>query len=511
MEPALALDGMLDDLVVDPADADADAPPPAAPAAAPDANDYSRFDALDDPDDEDDVDRARALKDEGNRAFQAADFEGAVRKYGEVCALCKFSDGAGKARDPSDDACVLRVAALANRAACRLKLRRFGKAIEDCDQVLAQQPAHAKALFRRATAHKAKGLNELAYRDVLLLLDVDGEAGNKRALKEKRRLEKELHARSRDAIRGRIDREKREAADKEREAAEKKRKAKMKAAEEKRRKAALADNKVPGCADGGGAAPVPVVGVGGVRKSKGGDVVQAQGADGLMKGYKKTKDGKTTSYFTRELDEGAAELIGNVTPQKIVAGASAAAAGAGAAGDGGGGGQDGGQGGGGEGGAGGGSVRAGSAWNRAGTWEEVDKTSWCKEQLHEWLREIKVLQGGDVPFTCAVTDVKQLEGDGSLLMARGKLRFLFDFSFKLKWAVKLTASGKTLKGTLAYMDFTQDPNEPPSITSKTLGPGWRDANEQGVGKRAVAMLRGQVERALAGFREECKKELGLAQ
>merc|ERR1712188_173022 len=48
------------------------------------------------------------------------------------------------------------------------------------------------------------------------------------------------------------------------------------------------------------------------------DVELIEGESGVVRGYKKTKDGRTTSYFTRELDEEAKSLIGDITPKRIV-------------------------------------------------------------------------------------------------------------------------------------------------------------------------------------------------
>merc|ERR1712023_43284 len=36
-----------------------------------------------------------------------------------------------------------------------------------------------------------------------------------------------------------------------------------------------------------------------------------------LRGYKKTSDGRTTSYFNNELDEHTKSLIGNITPKRI--------------------------------------------------------------------------------------------------------------------------------------------------------------------------------------------------
>merc|ERR1711991_817101 len=36
-----------------------------------------------------------------------------------------------------------------------------------------------------------------------------------------------------------------------------------------------------------------------------------------LRGYKKTSDGRTTSYFNNELDEETKSLIGNIAPKRI--------------------------------------------------------------------------------------------------------------------------------------------------------------------------------------------------
>lgn len=68
-----------------------------------------------------------------------------------------------------------------------------------------------------------------------------------------------------------------------------------------------------------------------------------------MKGYKKTADGRLTTYFNNDLSEEAKALIGDIAPKKL----EPAAAAPGAEGAGG---------------------NAASAWNKAGTWESRDMT-----------------------------------------------------------------------------------------------------------------------------------------
>lgn len=70
-----------------------------------------------------------------------------------------------------------------------------------------------------------------------------------------------------------------------------------------------------------------------------------------MKGYKKTADGRLTTYFNNDLTDEAKALIGDIAPKKLEPVAAAAVPGAEAAGG-----------------------NAASAWNKAGTWESRDMT-----------------------------------------------------------------------------------------------------------------------------------------
>ena len=106
-----------------------------------------------------------------------------------------------------------------------------------------------------------------------------------------------------------------------------------------------------------------------------------------MKGYKKTADGRTTTYFNNDLSEEAKALIGDIAPKKLEPPAAAAVPGAEAVGG-----------------------NAASAWNKAGTWESRDMTrlvtfisvSWSVQQgrgLTHVAREKRreVLWGGRLP------------------------------------------------------------------------------------------------------------------
>ena len=454
-----------------------------AAEAAPkvDANDYSRFEALDDPDEESFVQQAVAAKGAGNQKFKAADFKGAAEAYGEALALLKQEEA--DTTKLSGEVRSTYIAVRSNRAQCYLNLRNFKRAIEDCDAVLKLDKTHTKALYRRGIAHKSKDKEELAYRDFLLLLDID--PTNKKALREKTRIGKSMHPRSRQAIRDRIDRDNREAEKKAREAEEK---ARRKAAEKSNRETAAVKSKNGASSTDGansdqkhdhGGGPPPKMSAS-TRKpgSEKADVVKEKSEE-LMRGYKRTKDGRTTSYFTREIDDEAKSLIGDIAPKRLDLSATNSSSAAAT--------KDG--------------ARVGSsAWNKAGTWEEVDKSAWCEAKLKEVLGGIEVEAGGSV---AKVTGVKNIKGDGQILVLRGRPRFIWDYSFDLKWDVKVMDSGKVVKGTLHYEDFSQSTSEPPTVSRKYVKKP-SDKKLQDAAERGTASLRAKVSNALSVFADAAR-------
>lgn len=94
------------------------------------------------------------LKATGNDFFKQKLYAPAAASYTDaLLALGPHvaSSGGGPETD-SDAGAALRVSCLLNRAACRLKVREFPGAAEDCSQVLAGDPDNVKALFRRGQA-----------------------------------------------------------------------------------------------------------------------------------------------------------------------------------------------------------------------------------------------------------------------------------------------------------------------------------------------------------------------
>jgi Activator of Hsp90 ATPase, N-terminal/Tetratricopeptide repeat len=167
----------------------------------------------------------------------------------------------------------------------------------------------------------------------------------------------------------------------------------------------------------------------------------------MMRGYKKTKDGRVTSYFTRELseEEKQRQHALDIAPKRLseattsstpVSGTASAAHGPpkrldstdnrygdadvsrslSSSSD---------------------NMKGRSAWNLAGTWEEKDTTTWCTEQLRKRLegssyRTLSEDNGLDV----VVTKLDKLDGHASVAMAAGKKRYIFEYEAKIKYEIQ---------------------------------------------------------------------------
>eukprot|EP01063_Lacrimia_lanifica_P015816 TRINITY_DN22485_c0_g1_i1.p1 TRINITY_DN22485_c0_g1~~TRINITY_DN22485_c0_g1_i1.p1 ORF type:complete len:380 (+),score=174.17 TRINITY_DN22485_c0_g1_i1:54-1142(+) len=95
-----------------------------------------------------DVAKAKATKDEANEAFKKGDHAAAEKKYTEGLGLLL-----GRTDNLDlDDYTQIKHTLFLNRAQARLKLRSFNDAAADCAQVLKEDPAHVKGLYRHATA-----------------------------------------------------------------------------------------------------------------------------------------------------------------------------------------------------------------------------------------------------------------------------------------------------------------------------------------------------------------------
>ena len=107
------------------------------------------------------MDEAEAARESGNALFKAQSYAEASEKYVEAVELLqKVAEAAGgKARQESLHKCRL------NRAACLMKLQSYAAARRECEAVLRDDAAHAKAHFRLGQAAEALGeLSEVAAR-----------------------------------------------------------------------------------------------------------------------------------------------------------------------------------------------------------------------------------------------------------------------------------------------------------------------------------------------------------
>jgi tetratricopeptide (TPR) repeat protein len=195
----------------------------------------------------------------------------------------------------------------------------------------------------------------------------------------------------------------------------------------------------------------------------------------LIRGYKKTSDGRTTSYFTNELDDNTKALIGNIAPKKIdvVVIESETT-----------------------------SAVNGSAWNTAGTVETVTHSPWATRRLEELLAAVKVK---DVPEAGSVVikKVKSVSGDAEVMFVRGKRKNVYDMAAELEWAVRAEDGAELAEGTISLSDISADLDLEVSVTIKSNNAAVSDVVKTYV-KGAGKGLQPAIVRAISSFVEEFK-------
>ncbi len=77
-----------------------------------------------------------------------------------------------------------------NRALAYLKLKNFGRAIEDCNKAVELKPDYVKAYYRRGKAYASTNKFELAIKDYQHFLEI--EPGNPDINKELKEVRKKL-------------------------------------------------------------------------------------------------------------------------------------------------------------------------------------------------------------------------------------------------------------------------------------------------------------------------------
>lgn len=188
----------------------------------------------------------------------------------------------------------------------------------------------------------------------------------------------------------------------------------------------------------------------------------------MMRGYKKTRDGRTTSYFTRELSQEDFEHLKSVDagPKRLteasntVVGPTTTTTSSSAS-------------------AGEGPARLSSpspagassstttkpavgpsAWNKAGTWEDKDTTPWCTEQLRKRMLETATTscttpsaaaaadKSSGTVIKTSIVKISDVSGHASIVLAGGKKRYIYEFNCCLDYEMKdadddaLAVSGK---------------------------------------------------------------------
>jgi Activator of Hsp90 ATPase, N-terminal/Tetratricopeptide repeat len=441
--------------------------------------------------------KAVQCKDEGNAKFQAEQFDVAARSYRQGCAhLKKHVD-----RPPAEihdepaleqqiEACY--VALQTNLSTTLFRQAKYRQSERVATKLLNRNPRHVKALYRRALAHRKLGQWDNARADLKAALQAEPTSmackkewaslkkamddakdrqraalakafSNKSssllyddketALQRKQQKEKEDKKREQELYKKRKQEwedecvkrmAKNEPAlsfdewEKEQQEQEKFRKEKEereRKVREKERKKKSGDN---GSSDKDAA-----------DDDDDDDDVLTERELAMMRGYKKTKDGRVTSYFTRELseEERMRQQALDIAPKRlteattgtssIASTASTTVAAHGppkrldstdtnghataprsltsSASD----------------------MKGRSAWNLAGTWEEKDTTPWCTEQLRKRLEESSYRSlAHESGLDVIVTTLDKLEGHASVAMAAGKKRYIFEYEAKIKYEIQ---------------------------------------------------------------------------
>lgn len=150
-----------------------------------------------------------------------------------------------------------------------------------------------------------------------------------------------------------------------------------------------------------------------------------------MRGYRRTADGKLTTFFNHELDEQTKALIGDIAPRKLEQSSAEAVPVLSTA-------------------------NGGSVWNSAGTYEERILSPWACDYLSTSLGALsaeEVLDNGEA-VTITSSGVEGLVGDAQVTMVRGKRKHLADFSCTVRWVLR-TSEG-VLEGGLPIADISAD-------------------------------------------------------
>ncbi|CAB9499213.1 Peptidyl-prolyl [Seminavis robusta] len=204
-----------------------------------------------------------------------------------------------------------------------------------------------------------------------------------------------------------------------------------------------------------------------------------------LRGYKKTADGRVTSYFTREQSEHEKKIIGNIAPQRLEQSSTPTLLNAAASGD-----------------SADSKKKRPSAWNQAGTWEEKDTTKWCTDKLRDRLLQAKCQKQ---PYTATISKVDSLTGDASVAITNGKKRYIFDYHVKLKLEIRNDDDDEAVaEGTLHIPDICSTSHDELEVNfagwKKAPGSAHRDGAVQ-CQQGLITEIRGKVQQWVEDFNQ----------
>lgn len=148
-----------------------------------------------------------------------------------------------------------------------------------------------------------------------------------------------------------------------------------------------------------------------------------------LRGYKKTADGRVTTFFNKEIDEQTKALIGDIAPKKIEAMEVAENGNA--------------------------NTTGASVWNSAGTWEEKVHTPWALSRMKELIENVRFKLPGSIDEDEAViVKSASVSGDAQVTINRSKVKHIYDLTVDLDW--KMETEFGTIAGSIKIEDITAE-------------------------------------------------------
>mmetsp|Transcript_8060 Transcript_8060/g.19472 ORF Transcript_8060/g.19472 Transcript_8060/m.19472 type:complete len:430 (-) Transcript_8060:114-1403(-) len=343
------------------------------------------------------------LKTRAKGAFQAKDLRNAEMLYSKAIDCVEFAAGSATGEH----------LLYSNRAAVRLLLKKNDDAVSDCDKCLKIDPDFIKAHFRKAQAQMR--LNKFKEAIDACKLGIERHPGNSELASLQQEIQtewdKDLEAKKNfnaeaNEVRPdlpvpeptRIPLTKPASVDENKPCPKK---AKPDTSSNSDSTASTQSQSTSSSAVGG--------------NKQNAQAGASESNSNPMRGYKKTADGKTTSYFHTELSAEAKALIGDCKPKKIEAPVESGA-------------------------------KVGSAWNQAGTFEERNYTKWFHEKVREsFPKDTKCALPNGIPAITVNLDT--VSGDANIACTRGKVKYIHDVCVTCKWKFT-TKDEKRAEGTI---------------------------------------------------------------